>query len=182
MRSSTRRRPAPATLSRIVPAPGDAVEKGEIVAEVTNREVVERHRGALALVDEREQALRDFKASAAAEDALVEQNVDRQRARLERIERGNRQQVETARERLDNHRQLYAGAHRHPGDGGAQPAGVQPGPAGAVQHAGRTRQPGIPRTAAPERAPGPASPKSNRAFRRRSAGRGNSRPSSTRSG
>ena len=96
------------TLSRIVPAPGDAVEKGEIVAEVTNREVVERHRGALALVDEREQALRDFKASASAEDALVEQNVDRQRARLERIERGNRQQVETARERLDNHRQLYA--------------------------------------------------------------------------
>ncbi len=95
------------TLSRIIPAAGDAVEKGEIVAEVVNREVTERHRSALALVEERERALGDFRSAAAAEDALVEKNVGRQRERLERIELGNRRQVEAARERLENHQQLY---------------------------------------------------------------------------
>ena len=95
------------TLSRIIPAAGDAVEKGEIVAEVTNREVIERYRGALALVEERKRALGDFRSAAAAEDALVEKNVGRQRGRLERIEGSNRRQVEAARERLENHQQLY---------------------------------------------------------------------------
>ena len=95
------------TLSRIIPAAGDPVEKGEIVAEVINREVIERHRGALALVEERERALGDFRSAAAAEDALVEENVGRQRERLERIELGNRRQVEAARQRLENHQQLY---------------------------------------------------------------------------
>ena len=95
------------TLSRIIPAAGDAVEKGEIVAEVTNREVIERHRGALALVEERRRALKDLKAAAAAEDALIGKNIGRQRGRLQRIERSSRQQVEAARERLENHRQLY---------------------------------------------------------------------------
>ena len=95
------------TLSRIIPAAGDAVEKGEIVAEVTNREVIERYRGALALVEERKRALGDFRSAAAAEDALVEKNVGRQRERLERIEGSNRRQVEAARERLENHQQLY---------------------------------------------------------------------------
>ena len=95
------------TLSRIIPTAGDAVEKGEIVAEVTNREVIERYRGALALVEERKRALGDFRSAAAAEDALVEKNVGRQRGRLERIEGSNRRQVEAARERLENHQQLY---------------------------------------------------------------------------
>ena len=95
------------TLSRIIPAEGDSVEKGEIVAEVINREMIERHRGALALVAERERALEDFKTAAAAEDALIEKNVGRQRGRLERIERSNRRQTEAARQRLENHQQLY---------------------------------------------------------------------------
>ncbi len=94
-------------LSRIIPAAGDVVEKGEIVAEVINREMIERHRGALALVEERKRALADFKAAATAEDALIEKNVGRQRARLNRIERSNRRQTEAARERLANHQQLY---------------------------------------------------------------------------
>ena len=95
------------TLSRIVSGVGDDVEKDEMVAEITNRELMERYRGARALVDERGRALAEFRVAAAEEDALIGGNIDRQRLRLERIERSNRRQLEVARERLDNHRQLY---------------------------------------------------------------------------
>ena len=95
------------TLTRIVPAVDDVVEKGAVVAETTNQELVERHRSALALVEERARAVADFRTAAAEEDALVEENVARQRRRLERLERSSRQAVETARERLENHRQLF---------------------------------------------------------------------------
>ncbi len=95
------------TLTKIAPAVGDAVEKDQTVAEVINREVLERYRSAATLVEERKRALADFKKAAAAEDALVEENVDRQRRRLDRIERSGRQQVATARKRLEDHRKLY---------------------------------------------------------------------------
>ena len=95
------------TLTRIVPAVDDVVEKGAVVAETTNQELVERHRSAIALVEERARAVEDFRTAAAEEDALVEENVARQRRRLERLERSSRQAVETARERLENHRQLF---------------------------------------------------------------------------
>ena len=95
------------TLSRIIVAVGDSVKKGKAVAEVTDRELLERYRTAVALAEERKQSLADFKAAGAAEDAVIEENLDRQRARLQQIERGNRQQVNAARERLDNHRQLF---------------------------------------------------------------------------
>ena len=95
------------TLSRIVAAVDDEVKEGETVAEITNREVIERHRGALALVKERERALAEFKEAAAEEDALIGKNTARQRRRLERIERSGRQQLEIAGERLENHRRLY---------------------------------------------------------------------------
>ena len=95
------------TLSKIIPTVGDDVKKDEVVAEVINREVLEHYRSAGALVQERERALADFKKAAAAEDALVEENVNRQRRRLDRIERSGRQQVATARKRLEDHRKLY---------------------------------------------------------------------------
>ena len=95
------------TLTRIVPAVDDVVEKGAVVAETTNQEVVERHRSALALVDERVQAVEDFKKAATEEDALIEENVARQRQRLARLERSGREAVEAARERLESHRQLF---------------------------------------------------------------------------
>ena len=95
------------TLARIVPALDDVVEKGEVVAEIVNQELLERHRSALALVDERARALDDFRAAAAAEDALNEENVVRQRRRLDRLERSGRQSLESARERLESHRQLF---------------------------------------------------------------------------
>ena len=95
------------TLTAIYPATGEEVEKGGVVAEITNEEMMERYRSALAVVVERRRALDEFKAAAAAEDALMEENVDRQRKRLQRIERSSRQQVDVARERLDNHQQLF---------------------------------------------------------------------------
>ena len=58
------------TLTRVVPAVGDVVRKGAVVAEVTNLETMERYRSAQALVDERALALEDFKAAGVEEDAL----------------------------------------------------------------------------------------------------------------
>ena len=95
------------TLTGVVPAVGDVVREGAVVAEVTNQETVEIYRSARALVDERTRALEDFKAANAAEDALIEQNTARQRERLERLERTSRQSVAAARERLENHRRLF---------------------------------------------------------------------------
>ena len=95
------------TLTRVVPAVGDVVREGAVVAEVTNQEAMEMYRSDRALVDERAQALEDYKAAGAAEDALFAQNVARQRERLEQIERANRQSVVAARERLRNHRRLF---------------------------------------------------------------------------
>ena len=95
------------TLTRVVPAVGDVVRKGAVVAEVTNLETMERYRSAQALVDERALALEDFKAAGAEEDALFAQNTARQRERLEQLERANRQSVAAARERLRSHRQLF---------------------------------------------------------------------------
>ena len=95
------------TLTRVVPAVGALVREGALVAEVTNREAMELYRSARALVDERARALEDYEAAGAAEDALIEQNVARQRERLEQIEGANRQSVAAARERLRDHRQLF---------------------------------------------------------------------------
>ena len=95
------------TLTRVVPAVGDVVRKGAVIAEVTNQETMELYRSARALVDERTQALEDFKAAGAAEDALIEQNTARQRERLDRLERISRQLVAAAQERLQNHRRLF---------------------------------------------------------------------------
>ena len=95
------------TLAGVLPAVGDVVREGAVVAEVTNQETLEAYRSAQALVDERARALEDFKAAGAAEDALIEQNTARQRERLGRLERTGRQAVAAARERLRNHRRLF---------------------------------------------------------------------------
>ena len=95
------------TLTGVVPAVGDVVRAGAVVAEVTNQETTEIYRSAPAQVEDQTRALEDFKAAGAAEDALIEQNAARQRQRLERLERSARQSVAAARERLDNHRRLF---------------------------------------------------------------------------
>lgn len=95
------------TVTRILPTAGDVVETGDVVAEIANREVAERHQSSMSLVSERATALEEIRAAAAAEDALIEENLVRQRERLTRLERTNRDAVEVARERLENHRQLF---------------------------------------------------------------------------
>ena len=94
-------------LSRIVPAVGDAVEEGQVVAEVFNPGTMERYTGALALAKEHARALRDREAEERGENALVEQSVAQQRALLEELERTGRQLVETALDLLRDHRALF---------------------------------------------------------------------------
>ena len=95
-------------LTRIVPGIGDTVAEGEVVAEIFDPGTMKRHAGALALAEERVQALRDREAEAEEENALVEQTVAEQRARLDELERTGRRLVATARERLRNRRALLA--------------------------------------------------------------------------
>ena len=87
-------------LARIIPAVGDAVKKDDLVAEIVDEETLERHAGAVALVDERAQTLRDREAEAKEENALALQHVARQRKRLLHLERTGRALVRTARKRL----------------------------------------------------------------------------------
>ena len=94
-------------LLRVIPAPGDRVQEGAVVAETTNQEIMERHRSALALVEERARARDDLKAALAAEAALVQHNAARQRARLDELERGARQSVAAAEKTLENHLRLF---------------------------------------------------------------------------
>ena len=98
----------PGTVARIAPAVGDVVEEGAVVAEIANLEVSERYASALALVDERRAGLADTRAAVAAEDALIAGNLARQRERLDSLEQSSREGVETARERLESHQQLFA--------------------------------------------------------------------------
>ena len=95
------------TLMRILPAPGDAVEAGDIVAETANFETAERQRGARALVDERVTAVAELREAIASENALVEDNVARQRERLSQLESSARESVESARTRLEDHLRLF---------------------------------------------------------------------------
>ena len=96
------------TLTTIIPAIGDYVESGSVVAESTHRETAERYRSARAAVDERTRALADEHARAAAADALIEGNLARQRQRLSQLEQSARQSIEAARTRLEDHRRLFA--------------------------------------------------------------------------
>lgn len=91
----------------ILPEVGDTVEKGSIVGEIANFEAMERYRSALALVEERTIAVEELETAMAAEDALIGGNVEQQRQRLERLEHNNRTSVETARQRLEDYRQLF---------------------------------------------------------------------------
>ena len=87
-------------LVQIVPSLGDAVTRGEVVAEIYDEEIMERYASALALEDQQAQTLREREAGAREENELAEANLAGQYARLEELERIGRELVETARERL----------------------------------------------------------------------------------
>ena len=59
------------TLTGVVPAVGDVVRAGAVVAEVTNRETTEIYRSALAQVEDRTRALEDFTAAGVEAQAPI---------------------------------------------------------------------------------------------------------------
>ncbi len=99
------------TLTSIDFTVGQSVEKGMVIAKTINLELEERYQSALALARESEQARDNLKALFDAEDILFAENVAKQQARLEQFESIASQAVESARERLDNDRQLYENSY-----------------------------------------------------------------------
>ena len=95
-------------LTEVVPQLGDTVEKGQVVAEVTNPETAERHRSALDLLRQRERTLLELRATIEEENRVFAENLQRQRQRLGHLEATARQLIDTARARLENHRRLLA--------------------------------------------------------------------------
>ena len=88
------------TLSAVHVAPGDTLDAGDPVAETTVAEIVERHAGAKAAARQQRQRVASIEAEAAQESRVVEASLDRQRARLEHLERTGEALVETAEARL----------------------------------------------------------------------------------
>ena len=95
-------------LSRILPSVGDTVAEGELVAEVFDAETMARYVSAVSLAEERAQILKDREVEAEQEIALAAENIARQRARLDELERTGRDLVNRIRERLRQDEDLLA--------------------------------------------------------------------------
>lgn len=95
-------------LARIVSIVGDEVAAGDLVAEISDAETIERYLSAVALADERKQTLQERQAEAREENALAAHNIAKQRERLEELERTGREMVAKTRERLQSDRELLA--------------------------------------------------------------------------
>lgn len=93
-------------LSGVLPAVGDQVEAGSVIASIVDLEAEELHRTAVALVDENVRALEALRAATEAENAVRAANVARQRRRYETMEQSARDSVEVAREFVEANR-LY---------------------------------------------------------------------------
>ena len=96
------------TLSRILPSVGDTVIEGELVAEVSDAETMARYVSAVSLAEEWAQILKDREAEAKEENALAAENIARERARLDELERTGRERVNKIRERLRQNEDLLA--------------------------------------------------------------------------
>ena len=97
-------------LSGVLPAVGDQVEQGSVVASIVDPEAEELHRTAVALVNENVRALNAIRAAREAESIVRAGNAARQRRRYETMEQSARESVEVAREFLEvNHRFLAEG-------------------------------------------------------------------------
>ena len=94
-------------LETIVAAVGDEVEENAVVAMIVNEELVARHASALALVEERTQALDELKAAIAEESGVVRANHDRRRKQLDELEATGREMLELARASFGNSKQLF---------------------------------------------------------------------------
>ena len=94
-------------LARIAPSLGELVAAGDVVAELDDPEARERYANARALVDERTGMLRGREAEAREENALIDENLDQQRANLDVLERTGRELIETASARLRSNLDLF---------------------------------------------------------------------------
>lgn len=95
------------SLARIIPTVGDMVEKDDLVAEIVHQEMQEIYRNARLTVAERARALEERKAATEKENALVEQNIVRQRDRLALLESNAQRSLEAASKRLKDHQKLF---------------------------------------------------------------------------
>ena len=95
-------------LMRIIPAIGDNVAKDELIAEIFDAEAMERYISATALAEQRAQMLKERESEAREENALVLQNIVKQRERLEELERTGRELVDKARQRLQDDQELLS--------------------------------------------------------------------------
>ena len=95
------------TLNRIHVAVGDAVERGALLAEISNQEALERYQSALSLVEERQRVIAELEASLEEENRLLDETRARHVRRLTQLERTARETLEAARSRLADHRALF---------------------------------------------------------------------------
>lgn len=110
------------TVTRLMRGVNDRVRKGDVLAELVNKEMKERLRTARDLVNERAGTLTTLKAAKKVKDAMISRNIARQYARLSEMERSARQRLETYRrpyeesivtkETLERSRQALDGAQR----------------------------------------------------------------------
>lgn len=100
---------APSSAGRLVRlrrAVGETVAAGDVVAEIFDAETMERQRSAGRLVEERARILRDRESERRQENRIAEQNLARQRSRLEELEETGRALIAAAEERLEAHREM----------------------------------------------------------------------------
>ena len=95
-------------LGGVLPAVGDQVEEGSVIASIVDPEAEELHRTAVALVDEHVRALQVLRAAREAESVVRAENLARQRRRYETMEQSARESVEVAREFLEAHHRFLA--------------------------------------------------------------------------
>lgn len=95
-------------LSRILFAVGDTVREGDLVAELSDAETMERYSSAIELAQEKARTLQKREAEALEENTLIARNVARRLARLEELERSGRELVQTIHKRLEEDRALLA--------------------------------------------------------------------------
>ena len=99
--------PVGGTLIRMAFTLGDRVAAGSIVAEIDDKGTGERYATALALRANRSQTLLQRKAEVARENALIEENLQEQRANLAELERTGRDLLQNARTRLVGNQKLF---------------------------------------------------------------------------
>ena len=100
--------PRAGTLTKVHVEVGNRIEAGATVAELYDLEVTQRHRDAVATLEERLRALADHRRYMGAQLTLLDANIAAQRARLDTLRTVGQRLLDDATERLENARALAA--------------------------------------------------------------------------